>query len=154
MRLGVNNPVYVGLLAIHVGLGVIGYGSNAVGGWFAARARRGVVDEGLRRFLGDRISLAQWCVVLVPVAGILLLAEGNLSDAGRGWFIGAVGIWALTAVVLASRGWPAQRRITRELAGAAPDLQVIRSSATAMLRSQQLVTLLYSLAFALMLFKP
>lgn len=133
---------------------MVGYGSNAVAGWYAARAKAGVIDEEMRRFLGDGIALAQWCVILVPVAGVALLADHNLADVGRSWFIGAVASWVVTAVVLISVGWPAQRRITRELATAFPNLKTVKTSASAMLRSQQLAVLLYLLAFTFMLFKP
>ncbi|WP_298207414.1 hypothetical protein [Ferrimicrobium sp.] len=160
MHLGINNPFYVILLICHVGIGLIGFGANAMAGWTARDAAHTGPTESVRSFFDGKVSLAQWCVVLVPVFGISLLVVRDASDIGQGWFLAAVTIWVITLGLLTARGWPAQRKLGTLLKSATGldacegnDLE-IHTQGLIVLRTQQVVVVLYLVAFYLMLFKP
>ncbi|WP_298347321.1 hypothetical protein [Ferrimicrobium sp.] len=160
MHLAINNPFYVVLLIFHVGIGLIGFGSNAMAGWTARDAAHLGPSESVRRFFDGRISLAQWCVILVPVFGISLLVLRDAADISQIWFLAAVTIWVITLGLLTARGWPAQRTLGALLASvpevgavAGSDAE-IHSQGLIVLRTQQVVVVLYLVAFYLMLFKP
>jgi hypothetical protein len=154
MKVGVNNPIYVLLLILHVGAGLIGYGANAMAGWTARDVAHQGPTDSVRRFFDGKVSLAQWCVVLVPVFGISLLLIRDASDISKLWFWAAVTIWVITLGLLTGKGWPAQRRLGGLLdAVECSDIE-IHESGVAVLRTQQIVVTLYVVAFYLMLFKP
>lgn len=154
MHLGINNPIYVLLLILHVGIGLVGFGANAMAGWTARDIAHQGPTESVRRFFDGKISLAQWCVVLVPVFGISLLVVRDASDISKPWFLVAVTIWVVTLGLLTARGWPAQRRLGSLLNEIGPSDLEIHASGVAVLRTQQMVVVLYLIAFYLMLFKP
>ncbi|MCI2975946.1 MAG: hypothetical protein MP439_07705 [Ferrimicrobium sp.] len=154
MKLGVNNPMYVLLLIFHVGVGLIGFGSNAIAGWTARDAAHGGPTDSVRRFFDGKISLAQWCVVLVPVFGISLLVVRNASDISQGWFLSAVTIWVIELGILTARAWPAQRKLGALLEVDGAGDFAIHQAGQQVLRTQQIVVVLYLVAFYLMLFKP
>jgi hypothetical protein len=152
MKLGINNPIYVLLLILHVGIGLIGFGSNAIAGWTARDVAANGSTDMVQRFFDGKISLAQWCVVLVPVFGVSLLVVRDASDVEQPWFLVAVAIWIIELGILTARGWPAQRKLGTAL-GSGGDAEIHRLGIT-VLRTQQLVVILYLVAFYLMLFKP
>jgi hypothetical protein len=153
-KLGVNNPIYVLLLILHVGIGLIGFGANAIAGWTARDVARQGPTDSARRFFDGKVSLAQWCVVLVPVFGISLLVVRDASDISKLWFWAAVTIWVITLGLLTAKGWPTQRKLGSLLqAVGCSDIEIHESGVT-VLRTQQIVVVLYLLAFYLMLFKP
>jgi len=90
----------------------------------------------------------------VPVFGISLLVVRNASDISQGWFLSAVTIWVIELGILTARAWPAQRKLGALLAvDGAGDL-AIHQAGQQVLRTQQIVVVLYLVAFYLMLFKP
>ncbi|MCL5052727.1 MAG: hypothetical protein M1447_02770 [Gammaproteobacteria bacterium] len=154
MKVGINNPIYVLLLIMHVGAGLIGYGANAMAGWTARDVANQGPTDSVRRFFDGKVSLAQWCVVLVPVFGVSLLLIRDASDISKLWFWAAVTIWVITLGLLTGKGWPAQRRLGSLLDAVERSDIEIRGSGVAVLRTQQIVVTLYLIAFFLMLFKP
>ncbi|MHB8189274.1 MAG: hypothetical protein ACYDHP_02380 [Ferrimicrobium sp.] len=150
MRLGINNPIYVVILIAHIGFGLVGYGSNAVAGWYADRFGKGAPRAEMERFFDGSISVSQWAVVAVPVVGVVLLILRNAGDVTKVWFLIAVVCWIATLGVLTARAWPAQRRLVEFLGDRTQAEPMVRI----VWRSQQIVVVLYVVAFSCMLFKP
>lgn len=149
MHLGSTSVLYDVVLIAHVLVGVVGYGVNALTGYYLSRLRANRGDQIAKQYFSNKRSLADKTVLLVPLFGTALLI---LSERWRylldGWFIAVLGFWLLSAGLLSALVWPLGRRIGGGLdLVKVGDIQKIEWVIAA-------VDLGYVASLALMLFKP
>ncbi len=147
-----TGPLATVLILAHVGVGIVGYGTNALAGWEAAEVRRGRLSE--RRFLDGKVAPAQLAVLWVPLLGGLLVATVDPEALGQAWFLVATAIWSVSAVVALAVAWPAQRRLGALIGTVPDDDPRLRTLAVRLLRAEQAIVICYVIAFVLMVAKP
>jgi uncharacterized membrane protein len=108
---------YSVLLLLHVACAVIGFGALATTGIQARRAGKGGAGiEAVRRYFRPGVNWAARTLYGVPVFGFALIGASSGSfDAGDGFVVAGLGLWALAAVVAEAVVWPAERRIQTAL---------------------------------------
>ncbi len=149
-----SGPLFFVILVAHVAVGVIGYGANAVAGWYAKRVVDGERSEYLLRFFDGTIGGAQWAIVGVPIVGVFLLWARDWHDASAGWFIIAASCWVVTAIVLITVAWPRQRRLGKALIAGTSDTSALNIDASTVLKVQEVVVVLYVVALFFMIVRP
>jgi hypothetical protein len=112
-------PLYDVLLLFHVAAALIGFGSVAIGGWEASRARHRrdpANDERIVRFFRPGIDWPARLVLLVPVLGLVLLFGGDREAVAQAWPWAGLALWCVAVGHVIGIGWPAEARAQRELA--------------------------------------
>jgi hypothetical protein len=114
-----TSPLYTILLMAHVLCAVVGFGSMAVTGVQAARARRGLSApgaEGVRRYFRPGVNWAGRALYGVPVFGFCLIAasKGAFSS-GDGFVVVGLLVWLVAVLLAEMLLWPGERRIQLEL---------------------------------------
>jgi|GEM_PF-2626992 uncharacterized membrane protein len=147
-----TGPLATVLILAHVGVGIVGYGTNALVGWDAWELARGGRVE--RRFLDGTVTPAELALLWVPLLGGLLVALVDPEALGQAWFLVAWALWCLSAAVALAVAWPTQRRLGRLLDDAPSSANEVRALARRLLRAEQLIVVCYVVAFWLMVLKP
>ena len=110
---------YTSLLMLHVLCAVVGFGTVAVTGVQAARARRGPSasgSDGVRRYFRPGVNWAGRALYGVPVFGFSLIgASHGAFRAADGFVVIGLLLWFTAALVAEAVVWPAERRIQLEL---------------------------------------
>ncbi len=113
--------LYTSLLMLHVLCAVVGFGTLAVTGVQAARARRGPSasgSDGVRRYFRPGVNWAGRALYGVPVFGFSLIgASHGAFRAADGFVVIGLLLWLTAALVAEAVVWPAERRIQLELIG-------------------------------------
>ncbi|HLI43641.1 MAG TPA: DUF2269 family protein [Acidimicrobiales bacterium] len=112
-------PLYDVLLLFHVASALIGFGSVAIGGWAASRARHRrepAGDDRVVRFFRPGIDWPARLVLLVPVLGLAMLFGGDREAVGQAWPWAGLALWCVGAGHVIGIGWPAEAQAQRELA--------------------------------------
>jgi len=111
--------LYTSLLMLHVLCAVVGFGTMAVTGVQAARARRGPSasgSDGVRRYFRPGVNWAGRALYGVPVFGFSLIgASHGAFRAADGFVVIGLLLWLTAALVAEAVVWPAERRIQLEL---------------------------------------
>jgi hypothetical protein len=110
---------YTSLLLLHVLCAVVGFGTMAVTGVQAARARRGPSwpgSEGVRRYFRPGVNWAGRVLYGVPVFGFSLIgaSHGAFRAADSFVVIGLV-LWLVATLMAEAVVWPGERRIQLEI---------------------------------------
>lgn len=154
-------PLYDVLLLCHIAAAFIGFGSVAVGGYYAAAGRhspRPAAEEALRRFFQPGVDWAGRLIFLVPLLGLAMLLGGDRSDLPSLWPWLGLFLWAVACGVLTARGWPAERRAQGELAvlarGEGGDVGPFRQACKEMERASVVATFCFLVVVALMIWQP
>jgi len=150
--LSATGPIATVLILAHVGVGIVGYGTNALAGWDASEVLRGRTEG--RRFLDGSVAPSQLAMLWVPILGALLVALVDPEALGTAWFLVAFGAWCVSVALVLAVAWPAQRELGRLLAATSAVPEALRRPARRMLRAQQLIVVCYVIAFWLMVLKP
>ncbi|HXQ90209.1 MAG TPA: hypothetical protein VN768_01555 [Acidimicrobiales bacterium] len=112
--------LYTLLLLAHVLCAVVGFGTMAVTGVQAARARRGPGApgaEGVLRYFRPGANWAGRTLYGVPVFGLSLIAASKGAfDAGDTFVVVGLMVWLVSALLAEVVLWPGERRIQVELA--------------------------------------
>lgn len=148
-----RSPIYDTLLIAHVLVGMLGYGGVIFSGVFARKLLREGPSESTSRYFDGSRNTAVMFVGLVPVFGMLVLfvGQGNLHDVTKAWFDAAVLIWVVSGAAAFMKILPTERRLHSALSiGDAS----VGSLAKTIERTSALCSVLYVIAFYLMLFKP
>jgi|SRR5579863_1346333 len=111
--------LYTSLLLLHVLCAVVGFGTMALTGVQAARARRGPSwpgSEGVRRYFRPGVNWAGRVLYGVPVFGFSLIgaSHGAFRAADSFVVIGLV-LWLVATLMAEAVVWPGERRIQLEL---------------------------------------
>ncbi len=148
-----RSPIYDTLLILHVLVGMLGYGAVIFSGVFSRKLLKdGPLPSTLKYFDGSP-NIPGMFVGLVPVFGVivLLLGRGNLPDLTKGWFDIAVGIWVLSAAIAFMRVFPPERKLHQAITEESDNIGTLAKSIS---RASGVCSVLYVVAFYLMLFKP
>lgn len=151
--LSINSPVYDGLLILHVVAGILGYGAIAFSGVFARRVISEGTNESTRRYFDGKVNIPGQFVGLVPILGVILLVvgTGNIAFISKAWFLVALAIWILTAGMSYSLIFPNEKRLAVSMRQRTPD---VGSLAKTIEKLSAVCSVLYVVAFYMMLFKP
>ena len=107
--------LYSTLLIFHVVSGVMGFGTTALTGIQAARARRGPSAPsaaGVRRYFRPGVNWAGRALYGVPVFGFALVAASHDAwHAGDAFVVVGLALWLVAALVAEVVIWPAERRV-------------------------------------------
>jgi len=110
-----EGPAYSVLLVLHIGAAFISFGTVALTGLQAFRARRGPDQPGaeaLRRYFRPGANWVGRVLYAVPVLGFALVADSDGAFAtGDGWVLAGLVLWLAAAVVAEAVVWPGERRI-------------------------------------------
>jgi hypothetical protein len=116
-----HSAVYTLLLLAHVACAVVGFGSVAISGVFAASVPAGPCGpraEAVRRYFTPGVNWAGRALYGVPVFGFALLAASRGAFHGGDRFVVAgLVLWTAAAVVAEAALWPAERRIQQVVSG-------------------------------------
>jgi hypothetical protein len=173
-----QGALYDVVLLAHVASGLVGYGSVAATGYYAAEARRlepllaargdpppdafpaggplASRSARVRRYFSPGANLAARLVYLVPVLGAVLVAEaGKRSWLGQPWLLGALSLWVLSAGVAQFVLWPAETDLQDLLSGAGEeDSPPLSRAARRVELAAVVMSLCYLVAFVLMVAQP
>jgi len=112
--------LYTSLLMLHVLCAIVGFGTMAMTGVQAARARRGPSpsgSEGVRRYFRPGVNWAGRTLYGVPVFGFSLIgASHGAFRPGDGFVVIGLVLWLAATLVAEVVVWPGERRIQLGLA--------------------------------------
>ena len=156
-----TGALYSVLLLAHVAAAVIGFGALAVTGVQAGRARAGPAQPGadaVRRYFRPGVNWPGRVVYGVPVLGFALVADSRSAfDAGDGFVVIGLVLWALSVAVAEAVLWPAERRIQETVTERWGDDGVrgqLRRDCTVVARASAMLVALFVLSVVVMVGKP
>lgn len=154
-------PAYDVLLILHIASAFVGFGSLAVGGYFASAGRRSAdpaSDARLVRFFRPGVDWPGRLIFLVPLLGLTLLLGGDHPDIPRVWPWLGLFLWLVAAGVASGVAWPAERRAQQALGAVLDGDGSGRAAFTAacreMERAATLLSALFVTVVVLMIVQP
>jgi hypothetical protein len=160
----VTGPGYDVLVGLHVLSAVVGFGSVAASGAYAARARAAGDPRrvaALLRYFHPGTNWAERSLLLTPAFGGIVLWVGDRGAASDAWPWIGLGCWVLAAAIASARCWPAEREIQVWLAkpsdpGEAPltDLARFREACRKVQWSASAISICFAAAVAVMVGQP